>query len=228
MVLALLKLFSYGYLEHPDGPAMMALIIASTSVARDAMELGHLRLLRRQGRHFVHVPVGGGFWNFLTSRPDLWAPPVAAAMLGVGLSYAGLAAFVTALQSDLGQFGLIGLLAGSAGTLAYIKGLRPDSTLRESLRRYPYPEMLRFFLWPGVAFAWTYDLIMLGITDFLFMFAPPLAWRVLVSAGIAGLLSLYCYYLGRCRWQEEKLHATIPPAMLRCPFITGLLSSKKA
>jgi len=55
-----------------------------------------------------------------------------------------------------------------------------------------------------------------------------LAAAVLVTAGIGGLMSLYGYYLGRSRWQEEKLHATISPSLLRCPFILGILTSKKA
>ena len=43
LVLALLWLVGYYYLKHPDGPAMMAIIIACTSVARDAFEIGHVR-----------------------------------------------------------------------------------------------------------------------------------------------------------------------------------------
>src|SRR4026207_1297656 len=40
LVLALLWLVGYDYLKHPDGPAMMAIIIACTSVARDAVGNG--------------------------------------------------------------------------------------------------------------------------------------------------------------------------------------------
>ena len=43
LVLALLWLVGYDYLKHPDGPAMMAIIIACTSVARDAFEIGHVK-----------------------------------------------------------------------------------------------------------------------------------------------------------------------------------------
>jgi hypothetical protein len=56
---------------------------------------------------------------------------------------------------------------------------------------------------------------------------PALAWRVLVTVFTTGLVSLYCYYMGQCRQQEEKRHATISPSMLRCPFILGILNSKK-
>src|SRR5690348_4079921 len=43
LVLALLWLVGYDYLKHPDGPAMMAIIISCTAVARDAFEIGHVR-----------------------------------------------------------------------------------------------------------------------------------------------------------------------------------------
>jgi len=71
-------------------------------------------------------------------------------------------------------------------------------------------------------------LIILGITSFIAVVSdPPYWWQILVTAGVGGLMSLHCYYLGRSRWQEEKLHATIPPSLLRCPFILGILTSKK-
>lgn len=95
--------------------------------------------------------------------------------------------------------------------------------------QYSWRELLRFFIWPGMTFGWTYYLITLGAISFLMAVPNPPAWtRILITAGIGGLMSLYGYYLGRCRWQDEKLHATIPPSLLRCPFILGILTSKKA
>lgn len=227
MVLALLKILTYSYLEYPDGPAMMALIIASTSVARDAFELGHLHLLQRQGRPFLTFPDAKGLWALMRDRRDLWVLPVGAAAV-VGVCYLGLALAVPWAQTDFGQFMIIGLLAGGVGTVCYLAGLQPSKALSQSFSQYSWRELLRFFAWPGVVFAWTYDLILLGITSFVIVTpSPGLAWRVLVAAGIGGLMGLYCYYVGRCRWQEEKLHATISPAMLRCPFILGILTSKK-
>src|SRR5438445_13290721 len=73
MVLALLKVATYSYLDHPDGPALMALIIASTSVARDAFEIGHVRLLQQQGRPFTPFPHGKALWAMVTGRVALWA-----------------------------------------------------------------------------------------------------------------------------------------------------------
>src|SRR5207302_74370 len=123
MVLALLKLFSYGYMEHPDGPAMMAVIIAATSVSRDAFELGHLRLLQQQGRSFLTCPDTKGFSALLGGHPSLWRISVAATAAG-GV-YLGLALAFPWVQTDLGQLLVIGLLAGAAGTVAYLQGLHP-------------------------------------------------------------------------------------------------------
>ena len=54
LVLALLKIFvAYDFLLHPEGPAMMAIIIASSSVTRDAFELGYVRLKELQGQKIV-------------------------------------------------------------------------------------------------------------------------------------------------------------------------------
>ncbi len=229
MVLALLKVATYSYFEHPDGPAMMALIIASTSVSRDAFEIGHLRLLQQQGWPFVTFPDGKALWALVTGRGDLWAAPVAAATLAVGLVYGGLAMVAPFALTDLGHLAVIGILVGLVCTLAFVQGLQPAMTGWEGLMQYSWRELLRFFLWPGVTFGWTYCLIALGAISFLLAVPNPPIWaRVLITAGTGGLMSLYGYYLGRCRWQEEKLHATIPPSLLRCPFILGMLTSKKA
>lgn len=230
MVLALLKvasLGSYSYLQHPDGPAMMALIIASTSVARDAFEIGHLRLLQRQGRPFLTFPDGKGFWALVTGRADLWVVPVAVAALAVGFAYAGLAVLIPSVGTDLGHLVAVGLLVGTVGTLAYVRGLQPSMALWQGLSQYSWRELFGFFWWPGLTFGWTYYFILLGVASFIVVVPHPPFWgRVLATAGIAGLMSLYCYYLGRARWQEETVQATIPPSLLRCPFILGMLSKK--
>src|SRR5437660_9827592 len=72
LVLALLKVAAYDYHDHPDGPAMMALIIASMSVARDAFEIGHLRLLQQQGRPLVALPDANALWAMVCGRAGLW------------------------------------------------------------------------------------------------------------------------------------------------------------
>jgi len=229
MVLALLMVATYSYFEHPDGPAMMALIIASTSVSRDAFEIGHLRFLQQQGQPFVALPDGKALWAFVTGHGDLWVAPVAVATLVVGLAYMGLVMVAPIVATNPGHLGIIGILVGTACTLAFVQGLQPVMTRWEGLMQYSWRELLRFFMWPGMTFGWTYYLIALGAISFLLAIPNPSMWtRVLITAGIGGLMSLYGYYLGRCRWQEEKLHATISPTLLRCPFILGILASKKA
>ncbi len=229
MVLALLKVATYSYLDHPDGPALMALIIASTSVARDAFEIGHIRLLQQQGRPFVIFPDGKALWALVTGRVDLWAMRVGVMTVIVGLVYLALTMVMPAATTDLGQLLVIGVLAGAACTLAFVQGLHPSLRAWEGLTRYSWRELLRFFLWPGMAFGWTYYLIADGAISFLLAVPDPPVWvRLLVTACAAGILSLYGYYLGRSRWQEEMLHATIPASLLRCPFISSILASKKA
>ena len=206
----------------------MALIIASTAVGRDAFELGHLRLLRQKGSLSLAWPDTKRFWAFLADRPAQWAVPVVVAAMAAGLVYGGLAIAIPQAQTDLVHLLIVGLVAGIAGTLAYVKGLQPAVSIRDRLPGYSWRELTRFFLWPGVTFGWTYGLILLGMTNYLLVVPnPPLLWRVLMAVSTAGLLSLYCYYLGWCRWQEEKLHTAISPAMLRCPFILAILSSRK-
>ncbi len=228
MVLAILKLVFYNYADHPAGPAMMALIIASTSVGRDAFEFGHLRLLREKGWLSIGWPDTKRFWAYLADRPGQWSVPVAVGAVAAGFVYGGLALAFPQAQTDLVHLLIIGFVAGIAGTLAYVKGLQPAVAMWDSLSGYPWSELTRFFLWPGVAFGFTYDLIFLGIANYLLLVPnPPLLWRVLMAASTAGLISLSCYYLGWCRWQEEKLRTAISPAVLRCPFVLGILSSRK-
>jgi hypothetical protein len=228
MVLALLKLVSYSYLQHPDGPAMMALIIASTSVARDAFELGYVRLQQHRGGS-ISFPDPRGFWNFVVSHTAIWGWPALWAASASAIVYIGLAMLFPWAQTDLGQLFIVGLMAGVAATGSYVMALQPTLSLWESVTRCRWRELAKFFLWPGVVFGWTYDLILLGMTSFVLGIPqPPLLWRVTVTVSTATLMVLYCYYLGRCRWQEEKLHAAISPSMLRCPFIAEILTSKKA
>jgi hypothetical protein len=229
MVLALLKVATYSYLDHPDGPALMALIIASTSVSRDAFEIGHVRLLQQRGRPFVTLADNKGLWALLTGRAEVWAPRVAALTLAVAATSLALAVLVPSVTTDLGHLVSLGVLAGLSCTVAFVQGLHPSLTTWDGLTRYSWRELLRFFLWPGMVFGWTYYLIADGAITFLLAVPAPPGWvRLFVTAGIAGLLSLYGFYMGRSRWQEETLHATIPASLLRCPFISSILASKKA
>jgi len=154
---------------------------------------------------------------------------VAATTVAVGLVYLALTVIMPAVTTGLGELIIIGVLAGAACTVAFVQGLHPSLSTWGGLMRYSWRELLGFFLWPGMAFGWTYYLIADGAISFVVGVAdPPVSVRLLVIAGTAGILSLYGYHLGRSRWQEETLYATIPPSLLRCPFLSSILASKKA
>src|SRR2546425_1025656 len=176
MVLALLKIATYSYFEHPDGPAMMALIIASTSVARDAFEIGHIRLLQQQGRPFATFPDGKALWALVTGRVDLWAMRVGVVTVGVGLVYLALTMVTPAATTDLGQVVVIGVLAGAACTLAFVQGLHPSLRTWEGLTQYSWRGLLRFFLWAGMGFGWTDFFISDGGISFVGGGSHPPGW----------------------------------------------------
>ena len=59
LVLAILQVFvGYDFLLHPEGPAMMAMIIPCTSVTRDAFEIGVVQRLLREGTVVPTFPNG--------------------------------------------------------------------------------------------------------------------------------------------------------------------------
>ena len=92
LVLALLWLVGYDYLKHPDGPAMMAIIIACTSVARDAFEIGHVRKMALMGRPFPTFPDGAALRTMVGNHAMEFGPWVA-----VGLVVGALGAVAGAL-----------------------------------------------------------------------------------------------------------------------------------
>src|SRR5688572_1037180 len=95
LVLALLWLVGYDYLKHPDGPAMMAIIIACTSVARDAFEIGHVRKVALMGRPCPTFPDGAGLRSLLGTHAVVVSPWV-----GVGLLVGAAGASLSGLVGD--------------------------------------------------------------------------------------------------------------------------------
>ncbi|MGH7166506.1 MAG: hypothetical protein ACREIS_13395, partial [Nitrospiraceae bacterium] len=162
MVLALLKVFlHYDFLQHPDGPAMMALIIACTSVARDAFEIGHVRRLQRNGDPVLTFPDGAALRALLREEPArLIQWTVAAAASGAILSL-GLAQGGEIGRSELGQLVAVSLVAGSLAVWAYLAGEQrprreaPDRGLGQRgewvarLRALGWAQVFRFWWWPG-------------------------------------------------------------------------------
>jgi hypothetical protein len=118
LVLTLLWIMHYSYLQHPDGPAMMAIIISCTSVARDAFEIGHVRKLSVLGRPFLTFPDGEQL-RVLVQRRAWRLGPWAVVGLGLGAmaSLSG-AAIADAQGAALAQLLSVTVLGGGLALCA--------------------------------------------------------------------------------------------------------------
>jgi hypothetical protein len=229
MVLALLKiLVNYDFFRHPDGPAMMAIIIACASVARDAFEIGHIQRLKRQGEPVVTFPDGRAFRALFREQPERlaqWGIPaaLACAMLSFGLANLGEAG-----RTELGQLVAVSLFAGTVAVWAYLAGEQRTGGWGTMLRSVGWAELFRFWWWPGLAFAATYYLTLAGAATFLSRLdATSGAIQSLIAGTVSGVMTLYCYYLGYRRHLENQIQQTVPASLLRCPFVMGILSKPK-
>lgn len=87
---------------------------------------------------------------------------------------------------------------------------------------------MKFWWWPGLAFAATYYLVLLG--GCLYMLKRPMD-SIGLFAGVAGmvggLMALYCYYLGHRREIENRQQGAVSSALLRCPFVMGILGKSR-
>jgi len=50
--------------------------------------------------------------------------------------------------------------------------------------------------------------------------------RGALAGAVAGMMTMYCYYLGTRRHVENQLRQMVPPSLLRCPFVMGILSKQ--
>lgn len=228
LVLALLWLVGYDYAKHPDGPAMMAMIIPSTAVARDAFEIGHVRWLEAGGRPFVTFPDGAGLRTLLTRvTPALVGWIVVGAMSCVSLSVL-TATVVSGDMAVLVQGAVVSMAAGTVGLLAFFAGQKNGEPWMAGLSATRWGELVKFWWWPGLAFASTYYLVLVGAG--LYVLKQPMS-SIGLFAGVAGLvggvMALYCYYLGHRRDIENRQPGGVPSALLRCPFVMGILGKSR-
>ena len=228
LVLALLWLVGYDYARHPDGPAMMAMIIPSTAVARDAFEIGYVRWLEASGRPLITFPDGAALRTLLQRFDQALLLWVTAGALGA-VTLSALTA--TAVSGDLAVFaqgGIVTLAAGTVGLLAYFAGQGDRTTFASRLAATSWGELMKFWWWPGLAFAATYYLVLVG--GCLYVLKQPMNSMALF-AGVAGLVGgimpLYCYYLGHRREIESRQPGGVPSALLRCPFVMGILGKSR-
>jgi hypothetical protein len=227
LVLALLKILAhYDFLRHPDGPAMMAIIIACTSVARDAFEIGHVRRLQQDGKPILTFPDGEIFRRYLREQPYQalrWAFVGATTCLIVTVAVTR----VPMGQTELVQFVVVTVVAGTVTLMAYMAGEQRPGGWQARLSVVAWSELFRFWWWPGLAFAATYYLVLSGIVTFVLRLDTESLWLQGLTAGlVAGLMAVYSYFLGGRRCQEDRIHQVVPPSLLRCPFVMGLLSKK--
>jgi hypothetical protein len=228
LVLALLWMVGYDYAKHPDGPAMMAIIIACSAVARDAFEIGHVRRLEAAGRSFTTFPDGSHLRALLRRvPPSLWQW-VGMGVVSTVLVSAAVPSLADAQASVLVQIAVVTLTAAGISLLAFFAGLGEECGLVPRFMGTSWSELAKFLWWPGLAFASTYYLVMIGLL--LYVAALP---RVSagVFAGIAGLvggiMALYGYYLGHRRHIENREQQVMSPALLRCPFVMGILGQSR-
>jgi hypothetical protein len=224
LVLALLWLVGYGYLQHPDGPAMMAIIISCTAVARDAFEIGHVKKVALMGRPFPTFPDGAALRTMVGSHAMEIGPWVAVGLV-VGSLGGLLGQMVEASQgAALVQLASVSVLGGLVALCAYFGGLRPKASWTQGLFQTKTSELLKYWWWPGLAFAATYYLVAAGFVLFLLK-QPGISTVYAMASGgfVTGMMALYCYYLGFRRQVEEQQGQTMSSALLRCPFVMGIL-----
>lgn len=225
LVLALLWLVGYDYLKHPDGPAMMAIIISCTSVARDAFEIGHVRKVALLGRPFPTFPDGAALRTMVGNHAMEFGPWVAVGLV-IGALGASLGHLVEAIQgAALVQLSAVAVLGGIVALCAYFGGLRPQGPWTQGLLQTKAGELLKYWWWPGLSFAATYYLVAVGCVIFLVKQPGiPTTYAMACGGFVTGMMALYCYYLGFRRQVEEQQGHTMSSALLRCPFVMGILS----
>jgi hypothetical protein len=224
LVLTLLWMMSYNYLQHPDGPAMMAIIISCTAVARDAFEIGHVRKLSMLGRPFLTFPDGEHLRALVQRRAWQLGPWVVVGFgMGAMASLSGVA-IADAQGAALAQLLSVTVLGGGLALCAYFGGLYPSVPWVHTLRQTAPGELLKYWWWPGMAFASTYYLVTMGLL--LFVARQPTITPVsaaMMGALVTAMMGVYGYYLGDRRHVEDEQAPQLSSGMLRCPFVMGIL-----
>lgn len=225
LVLALLWLVGYNYLTHPDGPAMMAIIISCTAVARDAFEVGHVRKIAMMGRPFPTFPDGAALRAMMVGDRLARLGPWMAVGLVVGAFGAWPASLI---ENDhvaaLMQLTTITVLGGVVALLAYFGGFRSTTSWMHRLMETNTRELLKYWWWPGLAFTSTYYLVVMG--GLLFLVKQPTISTTQAALGgslVTAMMAVYCYYLGYRRSIEEQQGQSLYGTVLRCPFVMGIL-----
>lgn len=222
MVLALLDVVvGYGFLAHPAGPGVMAILISANAVARDAHEIGTLHRITGLTASRWAVPDGHGLgvlWGSRAAGLGWWV--LAAACAGGAVAVA-LAPLARGWRGDLLILVAAGAAVGVIGTQAYVAARQASVGWREAAI---------FFVWPAFTFFCTYALILFGLFRYVLRIGDVLGHAqvaVPLCSAAAGLLALNCWHLGVLKRQTQTAQTGMPEALLRCPFILDLLKKQK-
>ena len=226
LVLALLAIFvQYDFLAHPDGPAMMALIIASTAVTRDAFELGHVRRLSHEGTKILTHPDGA------TLRRLAWSIPTPLVQWGLvtlvsamGVSWV-VSLFPFSDYSQAIQVLIVSAVVGLLAHAAFLAGQAPNQCWAERTHNLTWWKGLQFWVWPCLTFSMTYYLVAAGLVMFLLRLPvgqPFAQFLMIVSASV--LMAVYFYYLGTRVLVEVQVRGEISEGLRRCPFVMDILT----
>ena len=227
LVLAILQVFvGYDFLLHPEGPAMMAMIIPCTSVTRDSFEIG---VVQRQAREGIVIPT---FPNGEALRT--WIPQQSTALIKWGVLGVVLSTGSSWVLFNLGssqwqpllQSTLLPIVVGTISLVVFFAG----EALYTQERKKPHTWLscLWFWVWPSVTFALTYFLVLVGIASYVLRIEEISQMGFAMIAASTGLLmTLYSLYLGWRKSYEEQV-VTIPETIQRCPFVMGMLQQTKS
>ncbi len=229
LVLAILQVFvGYDFLVHPEGPAMMAMIIPCTSVTRDAFEIGLVRRLSQEGTTVPTFPNGKALWEWIPQQSAIVMKWGVLAMGGGILSSWIIFGLGASPWQPILQSLFVPLMVGSVSLLAFFAGEALFEEGRSRSQSHTWMSCLWFWIWPSFTFALTYFLVLIGLTSYVLRIEPISQAGFAVMAATTGLLmTVYSVYLGWRKTYEEKL-VTIPENIQRCPFVMGLLQQGKA
>ncbi len=226
LVLALLALFvDYHFLLHPEGPAMMALIIPCTAVARDAFEIGHVVRVESHGTRMVTFPDGGSFRALL--RHDVFQ---LARWCGTGLVAGGTVVAVSRLGwtgagSDIGQAAGVCVLAACCAHGAFLSGRHPFVPASDRLKTRPWWDVCQFWIWPCLTFALTYYLVQIGVVMFVLQWKGiPLVLHLIIGGVTGAMMAGYGYALGARVHVEAQTQGGVPEELKRCPFVMEMFA----
>lgn len=226
LVLAILALFAdYNFLLHPDGPAMMALIISCTAVTRDAFEIGHVVRMESQGQRMVTFPDGRSFRELLRRDFSHLVPWVGAGVVAGGMTAVAAWFGWTGEGKEVGQAILVCVVAACFAHGAFLSGKRPLEDFPDRYKIESWWEACRFWLWPCLTFAFTYYLVQFGFIAFVLRVEDAaLLVHLLVGGVTAGMMAGYGYFLGARVFVEAQTQGGFSENLTRCPFVMEILA----